>query len=496
VEDAGARPLLKKELPPLSSKRFQIVLIFKSFAGKREQLTFLMNPTNSPPLRIAIIGAGWAGLAAAIETVQRGHQVTVFEAAHHLGGRARTVAATLADGRSVLLDNGQHILIGAYTECLRLLRTVGVEPERALQRLPLALRFADGGGLQLPHWLPAPLDAAWGIARARGWRWRERAALLRTAAGWHRGGFACDARASVQDLCAGLPPRVMAEFIEPLCVAALNTPVHQASGAVFLRVLRDGLLGPRGSSNLLLPRVDLGALFPQAAARWLAARGAAVHTGQRVPALHWQAPHWHLAGQAFNHVVCATAAPNAAQIMAQTAQEAPDSIAHQLLCWSARAAALQHRPITTVYAQATPPATSRPLLAAPMLALRSSADAPAQFVFERDAIAPTGNPTGLLAFVVSDSHGERAALQAAVVTQAARQLGLAVQPLQTITEKRATFACTAGLQRPATAIAPGLSACGDAIDGPYPATLEGAVRSATEAIATLHARAATPPEPR
>lgn len=464
----------------------------KSFAGKRRQLTFLMNPHPSSPRCIAIIGAGWAGLAAAVEAVQRGHQVSVFEAAHQLGGRARTVPATLHDGRAVWLDNGQHILIGAYAECLRLLRTVGVAPERALLRLPLALRFANGDGLQLPDW-PAPLDAAWGIARARGWRWRERAALLRTAAGWHRHGFACDARASVQDLCTGLPPRVLAEFIEPLCVAALNTPVQQASGAVFLRVLRDGLLGPRGSSNLLLPRVDLGALFPQAAAHWLAARGAAVHTGWRVQALHWQAPHWHLAGQAFDHVICATSAPHAAQIMAQTAQNAPEPIANQLLRWSARAAALQHRPITTVYAQAAPPAANRRLLAAPMLALRSSAQAPAQFVFERDALAPADAPTGLLAFVVSDSQGERHALQAAVVAQAAQQLGLAVQPLQTITEKRATFACTAGLQRPTAAIARGLSACGDAIEGPYPATLEGAVRSAVHAIDALHPNASTAP---
>jgi hypothetical protein len=89
----------------------------------------------------------------------------------------------------------------------------------------------------------------------------------------------------------------------------------------------------------------------------------------------------------------------------------------------------------------------------------------------------------LLAFVVSASEGTRDELQAQVLKQARRQLGLQLQAVQTVVEKRATFACTPGLQRPAQRIAPGLWACGDYVDGPYPATLEGAVRSATTAIA-------------
>jgi hypothetical protein len=113
-----------------------------------------------------------------------------------------------------------------------------------------------------------------------------------------------------------------------------------------------------------------------------------------------------------------------------------------------------------------------------MLALRSAPDAPAQFVFDRGQL---GGPEGLLAFVVSASDGSRESLQAAVLAQAERQLaglGLpALQPVQTVVEKRATFACTPSLVRPPQAIAPGLLAAGDYVDGPYPATLEGAVRS-------------------
>ncbi len=441
-----------------------------------------MNTQPDPPLRIAIVGAGWAGLAAAVHAVQAGHAVTVFEAARQLGGRARGVPLTLPDGRELMVDNGQHILIGAYTESLRLMRTVGVDPESALLRLPLTLRFADGMGLRWPN-APEPLDAVAGILRARGWRWSERLALLRAALGWRRAGFACASDVTVAALCRALPPRLMSEFVEPLCVAALNTPVDQASGQVFLRVLHDALLGGRGHSRLLLPRIDLGALLPQAAARWLQQRGAVLRRGERVDALHAQGQQWHVGGQAFDRVIWATSAPHAVQALTQSAPEAPNNIAIGMRGWCVTTARLAHRAITTVYAQTS--ASAAALLPQPMLALRSGPDAPAQFVFDRDAITGTREPTGLLAFVASDSAGERPTLQAAVVTQAGRELGLAVQPLLTVTERRATFACTAALQRPPAFIAPGLLACGDYVDGPYPATLEGAVRSGIAAAAAI-----------
>ena len=73
-----------------------------------------------------------------------------------------------------------------------------------------------------------------------------------------------------------------------------------------------------------------------------------------------------------------------------------------------------------------------------------------------------------------------------MLRQAAAQLGLrGLRPLKTVVEKRATFACTPGLQRPAAAIATGLVAAGDHVQGPYPATLEGAVRSGNAAAQVL-----------
>lgn len=428
--------------------------------------------TPAAPLRVAIIGGGWAGMAAAVAAAQAGNEVTVFEAARTLGGRARGVPTALPDGREVRLDNGQHILIGAYTDSLRLMRSVGIAPETALLRLPLALTFPDGAGLALPDW-PAPWDAVAGILRARGWTWRDKLALLRTATAWQLHGFRCAPDATVADLCAPLTRRLLDEFIEPLCVSALNTPASAASGTVFLRVLKDAMFGLRGGSNLLLPRVDLGALFPEAAAAWLTRRGHRVQLGQRAQTLRCAAPDdapqgWRVNDEVFERAILATSAPDAAKLAIDASADAPETTARRLQAWAATAGALRHEAITTVYALADAG------LPQPMLALRSDAQHPAQFVFDRGQL---DGPAGLLAFVISASTGPREALQAAVTTQALAQLQRVVQPIQTITEKRATFACTPGLHRPGPELAPGLLAAGDYIDGPYPATLEGAVRS-------------------
>ena len=103
-------------------------------------------------MKVAVVGAGWAGLAAAVAAVQAGHQVTVMEASRTLGGRARAIQTQLPDGTPISLDNGQHILIGAYTATLGLMQLVGVQEAMVLHRQALSMPFADGAGLQTPAW--------------------------------------------------------------------------------------------------------------------------------------------------------------------------------------------------------------------------------------------------------------------------------------------------------------------------------------------------------
>lgn len=412
-------------------------------------------------------------MAAALCAHDAGHAVTVWEAARTWGGRARALDLPLPDGAPARLDNGQHILIGAYSDCLRLMRRVGLDPEQLLLRLPLELRFPDGGGIAFPPW-PAPLDALAGIAAARGWRWGDKLALARAATRWRLARFDCPPDWSVARLCQGLPPRVMDELVQPLCVSALNTLPADSSAQVFLRVLRDAMFGARQGSNLLLPRTDLSALFPATAAVWLAQRGARLQLGARVRQLEHDGRHWRVDGTPFDRVVLATAAHDAVHVLRASLAHAGAIQASALQGWIDTAAALRHAAIGTVYAWA---AGAR--LARPMLALRGGVDAahptPAQFVFDRGQL---GGPDGVLAFVASAWDGGRDTLQSQVLLQARLQLGLQLQPVGTVIEKRATLLCTPGLLRPSMHIAPGLMACGDYVDGPYPSTLEGAVRSA------------------
>jgi len=425
----------------------------------------LARPVKAAMPSLAVVGGGWAGLAAAVHGVSAGHRVTLFEMAPQLGGRAREVPLG-----GLPLDNGQHILIGAYTATLALMRQVGVDTDTALQRLPLVLSDARGHGLHLRPGRPAPAFAA-AVLRHPSWAWRDKLSLLGAAGRWAVQGFRCDPALDVATLCRGLGAAVRGDLIDPLCVAALNTPAPEASASVFLRVLRDALFSGPGAADLLLPRCSLGALLPEPAGRWLGQAGASLRLAQRVQGL---APHgggWRVDGEAFDRVVLATPPREAARL------SAPIDAA-----WAETARAMRYEPIVTVYLRC-----DGARLPFPMVALQEGPDAPAQFVFDRGRL---GGPAGLLAFVVSGAQAwvERGAdaTLAATQAQARRELGACLAgPLEVvklIVEKRATFRCTPALQRPALRIAPGLHAAGDHVEGPYPATLEGAVRSAALAV--------------
>jgi len=403
--------------------------------------------------RVAVIGGGWAGIAAAVTLADAGHHITVFEMAPQLGGRARSVAGEPP------YDNGQHILIGAYRDSLALMRRLGVAPEQVLQRLPLALPYPGEAGLRLPPGPPLVAFAR-GVLAHRGWPLSARLGLLMAAAGWLARGFQCADTLSVAALCARLPRDVNRDLVEPLCVAALNTPASQASAQVFLRVLKDALFSGAGSgagsADLLLPRRPLSELLATPATAWLGER---LRLGTRV---HGIEPGWRVDGEAFDAVVLACTSTEAARLVAPLDAG-----------WAATAQSLRFEPIVTVYLHS--PGSALP---APMLALRDGPDAPAQFVFDHGQL---GGAAGRFAFVVSGAApwvGSGGCAEA-VLAQAQRELAWATPPVidKVLTEKRATFACKPGLARPPARIAPGLWAAGDYVAGPYPATLEAAVRA-------------------
>ncbi len=417
--------------------------------------------------QLTIVGAGWAGLSAAVAATQAGWHVQLFEATTIAGGRARSLKQHFGNKA---LDNGQHVLIGAYYETLSLMRTVGVDAATALQRVPLDLRFSDGQGLHLPDW-PSPLNLLAGISTAHGWTLSDKARLIQAAWQWLHNRFQCPENTTVAQLCqaCAITPRVMTQLIEPLCLSALNTPVAEASGKVFLRVLHDALMGHAGSSDLLIPRSDLGALLPNACLEWLAQQGAQIRLGQRICASQLRALRHTTRSK--NQILLACPPSEAARLTHEVAPE-----------WAHACAQLKHTSIATVFLHCSDEGFQG--LGRPMMALHSDARAPAQFVFDKGRLC---GQKGLLAAVISACHDDRETLATQTREQICQQLNLThLKVVQTVVEKRATLACTPNLKRPHSMVAENIWACGDYIEGPYPSTLEGAVRSGQQVFRQLN----------
>ncbi|MES2069561.1 MAG: hydroxysqualene dehydroxylase HpnE [Pseudomonadota bacterium] len=446
---------------------------------------------ESAAKRIAVIGAGWAGCAAAVELAGQGHQVSLLEAARTLGGRARKVEL---QGKP--LDNGQHILLGAYAESLRLMRKVGIDLDSALLRLPLQMCYppnSDGMHFVAPK-LPAPLHMLWALMRATGLSREDKMSLARfsTTARWM--GWQMHQDCSVSELLQRFDQtdRLCRLMWTPLCIAALNTPPQRASAQVFLNVLRDSLGAGRAASDMLLPRVDLSALFPERAAQFVQTHGGQLICGATVKKIRQHAgaaAGWALdysnggtehGTEAYDAVIVATGAETAAKLLAEVEMKADSGAAPLAL------PSFAYEPITTCYLQYD--AGLRLPRAFYALLDQPGQGQWGQFVFDRGQL--NADQAGLLAVVVSASNEAIAAGNDALAQSIAHQLAQTLElpalatPLwqQVITEKRATFSCAPALARPSNQTAiPGLWIAGDYTAGEYPATLEAAVRSGTQA---------------
>lgn len=415
---------------------------------------------------VAVIGAGCAGLAAASRLAQQGIAVTLFEAARQAGGRARGL-----NWKGRRLDNGQHILLGAYAETMGLLKHAGVDLDAALLRLPLQLVQLPGFELRASRHLPAPLHILAGLLRAQGLRKRERLAAVRFMAALRLCGFHLAQDMPLVELLARhrQPDNLTRLLWEPICLAALNTPLEQASAQVFLNVLRDSFARAKSDSDLLLPRRDLSALLADPLAEAIRRDGGNVRLGAEVTAIRQHADGFSVACadtiQDFSHVVLATQPFRAAALMA----ELPELAEAARQCGQ-----LDYQPIYTVYLQ-YPDSVRLPF---PMLGLHGGYS---QWVLDRGAL---DGQAGLLAVVISAQGAHQDITQEALAEAVAGELAQAISGLpaplwhKVIAEKRATFACRPNLQRPPqrTPLADFYLA-GDYTAGDYPATIEGAVRS-------------------
>lgn len=408
-----------------------------------------------------------AGLAAASRLASSGMPVSVFESAPQLGGRARGV-----DYRGIRLDNGQHILLGAYQETLALLKQAGVAEDRALMRLPLQLNMLDlmqsknerAFSLKACTALPAPLHILTGLLFAKGMPLRVRFSAIQLMVWLKLKRFKLKQDEPLADFLQRKqqPEALIKNLWEPLCLAALNTPINQASAQVFLNVLRDSFAKGKSDSDLLLPRTDLSALLAQPLADWLRKQGCQIHTSSPVKSIAQTDTGFLLNGEhAFSHVIMACAPHQLKHI------ELPEAITKQLPVFD-------YQPITTVYLQFE----EHLQLPRPMTGLVNSVS---QWVLDRGR---TSGQNGLLAVVISADKPSadlpNDILAGKVITELQQAFPNLGEPLwhKVITEKFATFACTSKLTRPMhlTPCA-GLYLAGDYTYADYPATIEGAVRS-------------------
>jgi squalene-associated FAD-dependent desaturase len=385
-------------------------------------------------------------MAAAVTLAEKGAKVTVFESGSVPGGRARRVTA---QGRD--LDNGQHILIGAYRELLRLMDLVGVKPD-ALLRVPLELRYADGFSFRA-LWLPAPLGMLLGLLSTWKLPFSERWAAVRFMGFLQRNSFQVRPDLTVSDLLEQHRQNgLIGHYLwRPLCVSALNTPVEMASAQVFANVLRDSLAGDAWASDLLLPRVDLSRLFPEPACEYVKAKGGEVRTASPVKDLQGVKAD-------FDSVIVAVGHHHLKALLPELALERI------------------YQPIYTCYLQY--PASVQ--LRFPMLGFSSGI---VQWAFDRGRL--TGEP-GRIACVISAQGDHQQMTHEELAATCHRELKAARAQLpdpewtQVIAEKRATVACTPRLGE----LDPRkdeIILAGDYTYPDYPPTLEAAVRSGVRA---------------
>jgi squalene-associated FAD-dependent desaturase len=428
-----------------------------------------------------VIGAGFAGLSAAVRLTKHGARVLVLEARARLGGRA-TAFADRETGEVV--DNGQHVLLGCYADALDFLREIGAADHVRLQS-QLAVTMIDRAGrrsrLVCPR-LPPPFQLLGGVMEWDGLDWPDRLGVLRMATPLRiarqqlRGGS--DIAASPGEtvdawlIRNGQTTRAREMLWHPLALAALNQPAETAAAPPFARVLAEMFGGDPAAAAIGLPTKPLHAMYAEPAQVYLEGKGSAVRTGvsARVTAGSERITV-EGAGERWDAAVVIAAVPWFA--VADLFASVPPS----LTAIVARATAMASSPIVTVNLWLDRPVIDVPFVGFPGRTM--------QWLFDKRALF--GDGASHLSLVSSGAArllaqsneqltetAHRELLEAVPESRSARLLRATV-----VREPNATFSLAPGQPgRPGT-VTPvrGLLLAGDWLDTGLPATIESAVRS-------------------
>ena len=445
---------------------------------------------SDPRPHVVVVGGGFAGLAAAVRLVRQGARVTLLERRPFLGGRAYSFAHPVT-GEAI--DNGPHVLMGAYTEALDFLAEIGAAEKLRMQaRLSVALAHpADGLGWVAAPPVPGPLQAP---AALLGYRLLARPDRLRLLVGAlrlvARGGAGGETVAAAL-AAVGQSAAACERFWAPLVIATLNELPERAAAAPFVAVVRRGFLAGARAARFAVPRVPLSALYTTDARRVIEAEGGRVQTGSTVASLA-------LADGAVLGV-----------ILRDGGLVTADAVILAVPC----AALLRLLPVTlrtTAAFSALAGVGTSPIVSAhlwldrdvgwgaPFLGLLASR---AQWLFD---CGPTAEGGRRLASVSSGARFWDDADDAVIVGEVLAEAAAAVPALRgarlvrslVIRERHATVSLTPAAEalRPSTETElPNLFLAGDWVRTGLPATIEGAVLSGRRAAARALAAARTVP---
>lgn len=443
---------------------------------------------------VAIVGGGFAGLAAAVDLAECGVAVTVLEARARLGGRAYS----FADRRSgVEIDNGQHAMMGCYTHSLAFLTKIGAAGKLHRQpRLRVEMRHARlGEGRIASGNLPGPFHMASAILGYRLLARRERFQAMVAGARLMRMHRRADSRLSEWTVDAlldrlGQSQNARTSFWYPLAVATLNEAPERAAAAPLAAVLAQAFFGSAADSQFVLPSVGLSRLYTDDARRFIEQRGGHVQTKAVVSQLAI-APDGRVtldvqAGEPITADACILAVPPAALLPTLP----PAWRSYPAFC---RLTEIETSPIVSAHLW-----FDRPVMAADFVGLLGTTT---QWVFNRSKLAPDAGLEGgrCVSAVISagraivDWETSRIAQQ---VLDDLRQLLPATRAAHleqsvVVKEKHATISPTPAAERLRPSQETPVSTvwlAGDWTRTGLPPVIEGAVASGQRAAACVAAR--------
>jgi squalene-associated FAD-dependent desaturase len=434
---------------------------------------------------VVIVGAGFAGLSAAVRLAKNGAKVVVLEARARLGGRA---TAFHDRDTGELVDNGQHVLLGCYVQTLAFLADIGATQNVTVAR-ELRVTMIDRAGkpsrLVCPT-LPSPFHLLAGVAEWEALSWADRLSVLRLAGPLQRARRALKPGATLLAASPGetvagwlerngQTPRLREMLWEPLALAALNQPVDQAAAPPFARVLAE-MFGPDPkAAAIVLPAKPLHLMYAEPARTFIEHAGGTVRTGAAAtivigggakPSLVVEADGERWTPRA---VIAAVPWFAVGDVFAGDTSPIRDVIA--------RADAMSSSPIVTINLWFDRVVMDEPFVGLPGRAM--------QWVFDKRQVFG-GNASHLSLVssgaspLVAKANDELIAAATQELSEAMPAVGAATLVRATvIREPRATFSLAPGQpQRPdVTTAVPGLFLAGDWIDTGLPATIESAVRS-------------------